>query len=148
MKTNRKTLPSLIASVVILTISYQNAWSMCHGEACNGLDPNIEGCTADGRISNSLDVKASGKSIGGAFLMYSPTCDAFWTIVFSSGYFNARVEATIKRGDGLSQSYKGGEKVLVAETKMLGENGTGLAPCYNVRYITSAWYSGCTSWIY
>ena len=80
--------------------------------------------------------------------MYSPACESFWTIVFGSGYFDARVGSTTKRGDGKSYAFHGGSKELVGESKMLGDNGSGIAGCYYVHASDKGVVTGCTPWVY
>ena len=85
----------ILLVAVILSLSPAADAQTCSGSGCNGLDPEIYGCTGDVSQLASYDlIEENGMHMGRVEVYFSSTCQAIWTVV-RSYWSNANIHAEI-----------------------------------------------------
>lgn len=119
------------------------AAATCYGSACNGLNHNTTGCSADGYIVSEVEIYDDESNyVGMVYQYWSPTCHAAWTRVYSDNRATI-VQATISSSNPIQTYTQVNWHVYMATTPMV--YATNVSATTACGYINNGWYvNTCT----
>ncbi len=78
------------------------SWALCKGFGCEGLDPQVQGCTKDAMLLDhfALPNLETGIPAATVVLYFSSACDAKWATLDTTGRAQNRLSVTLETDDG------------------------------------------------